>query len=60
MSSALILMVGADSRLLESRQLLLQSAGYIVVPAQSAKEAVDPGSDFDLVLRHYPKESGIR
>lgn len=52
MPIALLLSVGCDSQLLGSRQLLLQSAGYAVVSAHSAKEAVDCflAGDFDLVL----------
>jgi CheY-like chemotaxis protein len=52
MPFALILSVGIDSQLLDSRQLLLQSAGYAVVSAHSAKDAVDRflAGDFDLVL----------
>ncbi|MGA9717977.1 MAG: hypothetical protein WBQ79_06825 [Acidobacteriaceae bacterium] len=52
MPIALLLSVGCDSQLLDSRQLLLQSAGYVVVSARSVKEAVDYflAGDFDLVL----------
>ena len=52
MSLALVLSVGLDSSLLGTRNLLLQSAGYIVVSAFSLKEAVDRflTGDFDLVL----------
>jgi CheY-like chemotaxis protein len=52
MPIVLILSVGIDSPLLNTRQRLLQSAGYVVVSVQSAKEAVDCflAGDFDLVL----------
>ena len=52
MPFALILSVGCDPKLLDSRRLLLQSAGYAVVSTHSAKEAVDCflAGDFDLVL----------
>jgi len=48
----LILAVGNDSHLLDTRQLLLEAAGYLVVTASSAREAVDRflAGNFDLVL----------
>jgi CheY-like chemotaxis protein len=47
-----VLSVGLDSLALETRNLLLQSEGYIVVSAVSLKESVDRflTGDFDLVL----------
>jgi len=48
----IVLSVGLNPALLRTRNLILQSAGYIVVPALSLKEAVDQflAGDFDLVL----------
>jgi CheY-like chemotaxis protein len=47
-----VLTVGLDFQLLRSRTLLLRSAGCIVVPACSVKEAIEEfrHGDFDLVL----------
>lgn len=47
-----ILSVGLDPELLGTRNLVLQSAGYTVVSANSIKEALDRfrAGDFDLVL----------
>jgi CheY-like chemotaxis protein len=47
-----VLSVGLDPDLLSTRNLVLQSAGYTVVPAYSAREAADRfrEHDFDLVL----------
>jgi len=52
MALTLILSIGLDAELLTTRNLVLQSAGYTVIPAFSIKEAVDRflGGDFDLVL----------
>ena len=52
MPQTVILSVGLDPQLLGSRNLVLQSAGYIAVPAYSTREAVDcfQNGDFDLVL----------
>jgi DNA-binding response OmpR family regulator len=52
MASTLVLSVGLDHELLDTRNLVLQSAGYTVVSARSIKEAVDrfQECDFDLVL----------
>lgn len=47
----LILAVGRDSELLESRSSILQAAGYVVEPVMSMKQAIDQfrSGDFDLV-----------
>jgi CheY-like chemotaxis protein len=52
MPLTLILSVGLDPELLDSRNRILQSSGYTVVSAYSIKEAVDrfQAGDFDLVL----------
>jgi CheY-like chemotaxis protein len=52
MSSALILSVCLDSSLLETRKLVLESAGYLAVSVTSVEEAVSRflAADFDLVL----------
>ena len=52
MSTTVVLAVGLDSRLLDTRKMLLQSAGYIVATALSIKEAFHlyVNRDFDLVM----------
>lgn len=52
MSQTLVLSVSLDPMILETRNLLLQSAGYIVVSAVSVKETVHlfRDGDFDLVI----------
>ncbi len=52
MALTVVLSVGLDPHLLDSRSLVLQSAGYLVVTADSIKQAVDrfEEGDFDLVL----------
>lgn len=52
MSLATILAVGLDSHLLDTRRMILQSAGYIVVTAGSIKEAFHLflNGDFGLVV----------
>jgi DNA-binding response OmpR family regulator len=52
MSPALLLTVGLDSQLLDTRRMVLQTAGYIVVTAGSIKEAFHLclNHDFDLVV----------
>lgn len=52
MALTAVLSVGLDPGLLRARNLVLQSAGYIVVSAYSVREAVDQfqAGDFDLVL----------
>jgi DNA-binding response OmpR family regulator len=49
---ALVLSVGSDPRVLETRELLLRSAGYSVVTAISIKEAVFLFKDgnFDAII----------
>jgi len=52
MPIALVLSVGLDSLVVATRNMLLQSEGYIVVSAFSLREAADRflTGDFDLVL----------
>jgi DNA-binding response OmpR family regulator len=52
MSIAVILAVGEDPTVLDTRSAVLRSAGYIVKPASSPKQAVDDfvAGDFDLVV----------
>ena len=52
MPHTLVLAVGRDSVLLETRCQVLQAAGYTVVPERSLKKAVARfrEGDFDLVL----------
>lgn len=53
MSLALILSIGSpDSSLLDSRNLILRSAGYTVVPAFTVVSAIRQfqDGDFDLIL----------
>ena len=52
MALTLALSIGLDAELLSTRNSILQSAGYFVVPAYSFKEAAKyfQGGDFDLVL----------
>ena len=52
MAITLVLSIGLDVELLSTRNLVLQSAGYAVVPAFSIEEAVAcfTDGDFDLVL----------
>ncbi|HEY4679463.1 MAG TPA: hypothetical protein VIJ01_20040 [Candidatus Angelobacter sp.] len=52
MPHILVLAVGRDPVLLETRSQVLQAAGYTVIPELSLKKAVArfPEEDFDLVL----------
>jgi DNA-binding NtrC family response regulator len=52
MPIAVVLAVGLDSLHLASQKSLWKSAGYVVVPARSIKDAIDHfhAGDFDLVL----------
>jgi len=52
MPQGLVLSVGSDSRVLETRELILRSAGYSVVSALSIKEAayLFKDSDFDVIV----------
>lgn len=52
MSQTLVLSIGFDLALLDIRNQVLQSAGYIVVSAMSAEEAIHlfRDGDFDLVI----------
>jgi DNA-binding response OmpR family regulator len=52
MAQTVVLSVGFDPQLLVTRDLVLRSAGYIVVSVYSLKEAAErfQGGDFDLVL----------
>src|SRR6476646_8316679 len=47
-----VLMVGRDRLLAETRSQVLRTAGYIVVPAFNPRQAIDEflRGDFDLVL----------
>ena len=75
MSQTLVLSIGFDLALLDIRNQVLQSAGYIVVSAMSAEEAIHlfRDGDFDLVilchslprehcerLTHFIRNSGSR
>ncbi|WP_058187894.1 response regulator [Terracidiphilus gabretensis] len=52
MPQTLVLSVGSDPTILGTRNLILRSAGYIVVSAKSIQEAVHlfQESDFDLII----------
>jgi CheY-like chemotaxis protein len=52
MSITVVLGVGLDSWLLASHDVVWRSAGFIVIPAASIREAIEQfhGGDFDLVL----------
>jgi CheY-like chemotaxis protein len=52
MSQTLVLSVSFDPMILETRNLLLRSVGYIVVPAVSIRETIHlfRDGDFDLVI----------
>lgn len=52
MPQALVLSVGSDPRVLDTRELLLRSAGYSVVSAISIKEAVYllKDGEFDVIV----------
>jgi DNA-binding response OmpR family regulator len=52
MSTTVVLAVGLDAQLLDTRKMLLQSAGYIVTTGGSIKEAFHlfVNGDFDLVM----------
>jgi CheY-like chemotaxis protein len=52
MPQALVLSVGSDSSVLDTRGLILRSAGYIVVSAMSIQDAVHLFQDraFDLII----------
>ncbi|HEY3989919.1 MAG TPA: hypothetical protein VGM02_11515 [Acidobacteriaceae bacterium] len=52
MPLTLVLSLALDPALLLTRNLVLQSAGYVVVPAASIREAVERfhGGDFDLIV----------
>ena len=62
MMPEIVLAVGFDLSLMTTRDLVLQSAGYVVVEASSLKEAVDhfQSGDFDLVLLCYSVPAGDR
>jgi|ERR1700734_2923223 DNA-binding response OmpR family regulator len=64
MSLTLILAVGMDSSLLATQRPIWQSAGYLVTPAGSIREAIIQirDGDFDLVLLFHsiPTESRER
>src|SRR5438270_4503175 len=52
MPHTVVLMVGQDRVLTETRSQVLRTAGYIVVPAFTPRQAIDEfvQGDFDLVL----------
>jgi hypothetical protein len=52
MSLSVVLAVGMDSWLLTAHSMAWRSAGYIVVPTATVREAIDQfqAGDFDLVL----------
>jgi hypothetical protein len=52
MSLKVVLAAGVDSRLLATYSTVWRSAGYIVLPAASVREAIDhfKTGDFDMVL----------
>jgi CheY-like chemotaxis protein len=52
MPHTVVLMVGRDRVLVETRSQVLRTAGYIVVPAYTPRQAIDEfvRGDFDLVL----------
>jgi DNA-binding response OmpR family regulator len=52
MPQTLVLSVGLNPAILDSREPILQSVGYIVVSAPSIKEAVHhfQDGDFDLII----------
>lgn len=64
MSQTLVLSVGSDPVVLDTRDLILRSAGYIVVSATSIREAVHlfQDGDFDLVIlcHSLPKRESER
>ena len=62
MMPEIVLAVGFDLSLMTTRDLVLQSAGYVVVEASSLKEAVDhfQSGDFDLVLLCHSVPAGDR
>jgi CheY-like chemotaxis protein len=49
---ALVLSIGLDSRVLDTRALILRSVGYTVLTAMSVKEAVPllQSNDFDVIV----------
>ena len=64
MPHAVVLMVGRDRVLAETRSQVLRTAGYIVVPAFNPRQAIDEflRGDFDLVLlcHSIPADTGKR
>ena len=52
MPHIVVLMVGRDRVLVETRSQVLRTAGYVVVPAFTPRQAIDQfvKGDFDLVL----------
>src|SRR5580693_4664431 len=62
MMPEIVLAVGFDLSLMTTRDLVLQSAGYVVVEASSLEEAVDhfQSGDFDLVLLCHSVPAGDR
>jgi CheY-like chemotaxis protein len=62
MSSRIILSVGEDLMLLETRNILLRAAGYIVESARSLKQAIDHclAREFDVVVMCHSVSSKDR
>jgi PleD family two-component response regulator len=52
MPHAVVLMIGRDRMLVETRSEVLRTAGYTVVPAYTPRQAIDEfvRGDFDVVL----------
>ena len=62
MSPRIILSVGENVTLLETRNMILRAAGYIVEPARSLKRAIDHclAREFDLVIMCHSLSSKDR
>jgi CheY-like chemotaxis protein len=62
MPHTVILMVGRDRLLMETRSQVLRGAGYTVVPSFSPLQAIDKfvTGDFDLVLLFHSIPAGDR
>jgi CheY-like chemotaxis protein len=60
MDLSVILNVGSDATLLDTRRMILQAAGYIVESANSIEEAIERfrRGDFDLVLLCHSLSEG--
>ena len=62
MSPRIILSVGENLTLLETRNMVLRAAGYIVESARSLKQAIDHclARDFDIVIMCHSVSSKDR